>query len=64
MTSKRSSEPFWINEPDWLCAMEFLNDEDTESRGLAANTIGYLWGYARLTNTRALALLGDPSGRV
>src|SRR5258708_13104034 len=61
MTSKHISEPFWINEPDWLCAVEFLNDEDTEGRDLAADTIGYLLGYARLTNTRSLALLGDPS---
>jgi hypothetical protein len=61
MTSKHNSEPFWINEPDWLCAVEFLNDEDTEGRDLAADTIGYLLGYARLTNTRSLALLGDPS---
>ena len=61
MTTKHKSEPFWINEPDWLCAVEFLNDEDTEGRDIAADTIGYLWGYARLTNTRSLALLGDPS---
>jgi hypothetical protein len=61
MTRKQRSEPFWIDEPDWLCAVEFLNDEDTEGRDLAADTIGYLWGYARLTNTRSLALLGDPS---
>jgi hypothetical protein len=54
-------DPFWINEPDWLCAVEFLNDEDTEERNLAADTVGYLLGYARLTNTRSLALLGDPS---
>jgi hypothetical protein len=61
MTNKHRAEPFWINEPDWLCAVEFLNDEDTEGRDLAADTIGYLLGYARLTNTRSLALLGDPS---
>lgn len=54
MTSKHSIEPFWINEPDWLCAVEFLNDEDTEGRDLAADAIGYLLGYARLTNTRPL----------
>jgi hypothetical protein len=53
------TEPLWINEPDWLCAVEFLNDEDTEGRDLAADTIGYLLGYAHLTNTRSLALLGD-----
>jgi hypothetical protein len=61
MTNKHRPEPFWINEPDWLCAVEFLNDEDPEGRDLAADTIGYLLGYARLTNTRSLALLGDPS---
>lgn len=49
------------NEPDWLCAVEFLNDEDPEGRDLAAGTTGYLLGYAHLTNTRSLAPLGDPS---
>ena len=63
MTTKRKSEPFWVDEPDWLCVVEFLNDEDTEDRDLAAEMIGYLWGYARLTNARSLALLGDPSAK-
>ena len=40
--------------------MEFLNDEDPEGRNLAADTIGYLLGYSQLTNTRSLALIGDP----
>jgi hypothetical protein len=40
--------------------VEFLNDEDPEGRDLAADTIGYLLGYAQLTNTRSLALVGDP----
>jgi hypothetical protein len=43
--------------------VEFLNDEDTEDRDLAADTIGYLLGYARLTNTRSLAWIGDPSAQ-
>ena len=60
MTVDHTPEQLWINEPDWLCAVEFLNDEDIEGRDLAADTIGYLWGYARLTDTRSLALLGDP----
>src|SRR5882724_3845964 len=54
------TEPAWIDEPDWLCAVEFLNEEDPEGRYLAAETIGYLLGYAHLTNTRSLALVGDP----
>src|SRR3954469_4327892 len=60
MTIEYMAEPHWIDEPDWLCAVEFLNDEDPESRNLAADTIGYLLGYAHLTNTRSLALVGDP----
>jgi hypothetical protein len=59
MTIKYMAEPHWIDEPDWLCAVEFLNDEDPEGRDLAADTIGYLLGYAHLTNTRSLALVGD-----
>jgi hypothetical protein len=61
MTIEYLPEPHWIDEPDWLCAVEFLNDEDPEGRDLAADTIGYLLGYAHLTNTRSLALIGDPS---
>lgn len=60
MTFDHAPEPLWIDEPDWLCAVEFLNDEDPEGRDLAADTIGYLLGYAHLTNTRSLALIGDP----
>jgi hypothetical protein len=60
MTIEYMTEPHWINESDWLCAVEFLNDDDPEARDLAADTIGYLLGYAHLTNTRSLALLGDP----
>ena len=60
MTIEYMAEPHWIDEPDWLCAWEFLNDEDPQSRDLAADTIGYLLGYAHLTNTRSLALVGDP----
>ena len=60
MTIEHMAKPHWIDEPDWLCAVEFLNDEDPESQDLAAETIGYLLGYAHLTNTRSLALVGDP----
>jgi hypothetical protein len=61
MTVGYTPESLWIDEPDWLCAVEFLNDEDSEGRDLAANTIGCLLGYAYLTNTRSLALIGDRS---
>jgi hypothetical protein len=61
MTKDHTPDPLWINEKDWLCAVEFLNDEDPEGRDLAADTIGYLLGYAHLTNTRTVALIGDPN---
>ena len=34
--------------------------DNPEARLFAADIIGYLVGYANLTNTRSLALLGDP----
>jgi hypothetical protein len=56
------TEPLWINEPDWLCSVEFLAPDDPEAQDETAETIGYLLGYAHMTNTRALALLADPHG--
>ena len=47
MTVDHTPEPLLINEPDWLCAFEFLNDDDPEGPDLAADTIGYLLGYAQ-----------------
>src|SRR6202162_1077844 len=53
-------EPYWQDEKDWLCIVEFLPTDNPEARHFAAEIIGYLVGYANLTNTRSLALLGDP----
>ena len=52
-------EPYWQDETDWLCTVEFLPTDNPEAR-LFADIIGYLCGYAHLTNTRSLAILGDP----
>jgi hypothetical protein len=52
----------WLNEHDWLCTVEFLNDHDPEAQEETAEMIGYLLAYARMTNTRSLALLADPNG--
>ena len=62
MRTKRKDdlEPYWQKEKDWLCTVEFLPTDDPEARLFAADIIGYLVGYANLTNTRSLALLGDP----
>ena len=57
---KDDFEPYWQDEKDWLCIVEFLPTDDPDARLFAADVIGYLVGYANLTNTRSLALLGDP----
>jgi hypothetical protein len=53
-------EPYWQDEKDWLCIVEFLPTDNAGARLFAADIIGHLVGYANLTNTRSLALLGDP----
>ena len=53
-------EPYWLDENDWLCAVEFLPKDDLESQDVGAQVVGYLYGYAQLTNTRTVALMGDP----
>jgi hypothetical protein len=35
---------------DWLCIVEFLATDNPEARLFAADIIGYLVGYANLTN--------------
>ena len=60
MNRQYEIEPYWQNEDDWLCIVEFLPTDNPAARLFAADIIGYLVGYANLTNTRSLALLGDP----
>jgi len=57
---KDDFELYWQDEKDWLCIVELLPTDNPEARLFAADIIGYLVGYANLTNTRSLALLGDP----
>src|SRR5260370_4194460 len=51
---------YWQNGDDWLCTIEFLPGDNPEGRLFGADIVGYLFGYAQLTNTRVLALVGDP----
>ena len=60
MNQHHDIEPYWKDEDDWLCTVEFLPSNDPEGRAFGAGIIGYLLGYAQLTNSRALALVGDP----
>jgi len=57
---KHDFEPYWQDEKDWLCMVEFLPTDDPDARLYSADIIGYLVGYAHLSNTRSLALLGHP----
>ena len=59
MNRQHDIEPFWQDEDDWLCTIEFLPGDDPEGRLFGADIVGYLVGYAQLTNTRVLALIGD-----
>src|SRR5580698_2587383 len=52
--------PFWRNENDWIVLIEFLPQHDAEDRAQATERIGYFLAYAQMTDTRMLALLGDP----
>jgi hypothetical protein len=50
---------FWSNEDDWIVLIEFLRRDDDEDRARGAESIGYLLGFAQMTDTRMLALVGD-----
>ena len=52
-------QPFWLDEKDWLCAVEFLPKDDLETQDSGAEVLGYLFGYAQLTDTRTVAVVGD-----
>jgi len=58
MNRQHDIEPHWQDEDDWLCTVEFLPGDDTEGRLFGADIVGCLVGYAQLTNTRVLALVG------
>ena len=60
----RDPEPLWLEEKDWLCTLEFLSRKDATTRASDAEDLGYLVGYAQLTDTRVLALVGDRGDEV
>jgi hypothetical protein len=59
MNRQHEIGPYWQDEGDWLCTIEFLPSDDPQGRLFGADIVGHLVGYAQLTNTRVLALLGD-----
>jgi hypothetical protein len=52
-------KPYWTEERDWLCTLQFLPIGDPAQRAFDTEDLGYLLGYAQLTGTRVLALQGD-----
>ena len=52
--------PGAIRGDDAFWGVEFLPTDDPAARIFASDIIGYLFGYADMTNTRSLALVGDP----
>lgn len=52
----------WLKETDWIVLIEFLRRDDDEDRARGAEAIGYMFAYARMTDTRMLAMVGDPVG--
>jgi hypothetical protein len=57
-------EPYWLDETDWLVFVLMADMDDEEDRAYLAEQVGYLSGYGQLTNTRILALIGDPGPRI
>lgn len=53
--------PFWRDEDNWIVLIEFLPQHDAEDRDRATQTIGYMLAYSQMTDTRMLALVGDPA---
>ena len=52
--------PHLREEIDWIVLIEFLRKDDTEDRVRGTEAIGYMFAYSQMTDTRMLALIGDP----
>ena len=62
MSNDDNFERYWLDEDDWLVTVCPLpeGDDDSEGNLETLNWIGRLFGFAMATNTRILALVGDP----
>jgi hypothetical protein len=52
--------PYWREESDWIVLIEFLHRDDDEDRARGTEAIGCMFAYSQMTDTRMLALVGDP----
>jgi len=53
--------PYWQDEDDWIVLIQFLRRDDDEDRARGAEAIGYMLAFSQMTDTRMLALVGDPN---
>lgn len=53
--------PYWQDEDDWIVLIEFLRRDDDEDRARGAEAIGNMLAFSQMTDTRMLALVGDPN---
>lgn len=61
MISDDGIEPYWLEEKDWLVAVVMLSgNEKHDAPDL--DWVGRLLAFAQVTDTRMLALVGDPEG--
>lgn len=63
MSTDDAFEPYWLDEKEWLVTICMLPDDDegdADDNLQGLNWIGRLFGFAYATNTRMLALMGDP----
>lgn len=52
--------PYWQDEDDWIVLIEFLPRHDAEDRARGTDAIAYMLAFAQMTDTRMVALIGDP----
>src|SRR6476646_5113458 len=55
MNRQHEIGPYWQDEDDWLCTIEFLPGDDPEGRLAQTSSV-----ISLATNTRVLALIGNP----
>jgi hypothetical protein len=56
----RPIPPYWNEKNHWIVLIEFLPRHDVEDRTRTTEAIGHMLAYSQMTDTRMLALIGDP----
>jgi hypothetical protein len=51
---------FWLEERDWLVEVVMVPDDNPEDAAIVLEWIGRVYAFSMATNTRMLAMIGDP----